>query len=417
MSIATVHYLSMNTRDGNVDIPDPEGPDTVYEDWTGTYTFRSMGVPNTYTVNWGDGSDTETVVMGGAISSMDTSSFETTVPLMFDDPNPYQMAILSDNKTAYVTQPYAGEFNGNPVGRVSIVDLQTKQVLRNIEIPTPWYVWGITVSSDDKFVYVAASESPTADGQVLVIDTKKKKVVAQWDAGEWTSGVTLNSDDSELWVTCRDSGEIIVFDTSNGSVIDTIACGGSPARGVFAEDGGAFIVTLSGFGQVKAYDTADRTELASLDLGGSTTPFGICKNADGSRFAVSLNSTAEVSIIDYATFDELDRVSVDDYPWDIASDNNGYAYVACNNGNVYVVSIDTATIATSEYMGDGASGTVVSPDGDTLYVTCYGWSDCDGYDNEFQLDHQYANPGTYTITVTDQNGQVDVKGTVQVLVD
>ena len=50
-------------------------------------------------------------------------------------------------------------------------------------------------------------------------------------------------------------------------------------------------------------------------------------------------------------------------------------------------------------------------------MTVFGWSDCDGQDTNFDLSHTYATPGTYTITATDKDGQVDVKGTVTVLVD
>jgi len=190
MGIATVHYLSMNARDGVVDIPDEEGTNTVLEDWSGSYTFDNLQVPNVYTVNWGDGSDTEDVVVGGAISRIKTSNFDTDVPFMFNDPNPYDMVILPDNKTAYVTQPQAGEFNGNPVGRISVVDLQTKQVLDEIAIPNPYFVWGITATSDGSKVYVASSElSNDDDDKVFVIDTAKREVVKAITVGLYPSGV------------------------------------------------------------------------------------------------------------------------------------------------------------------------------------------------------------------------------------
>lgn len=417
MGIATVHYLSMNARDGRVAIPDEEGTDTIYEDWNGNYTFSRVSTPNVYTVDWGDGSSTERVVMGGSISAIDTNSYEAVSPLMFADPNPYQMAILSDNKTAFVTQPYAGEFHGNPVGRLSVVDLQTNKVLRNIEIPTPWYVWGIALSPDEKKVYVAASEVPGSDGQVFVVDVKSKKVTKRLDVGSYPSGITVHPDGNSFWVTCIDAGQVWVFSTEDESLITNFnTMFDYPARGVFSDSGDVYYYTCMS-GQVVA---ADATEgnfgefLGNVDTDGGS-PFGIVQH--GGRLAVSMNEDASVAIIDQAPFEELDRVSVGDWPWDIANDGDT-AYVACDgDDSVYILNIGSATLGTSVEVGDGPGGVVLSPDGDTIYVTSYGWSDCDTTDEDFVLSHTYADPGTYTITATDQNGQIDVKGTVQVLID
>jgi hypothetical protein len=84
---------------------------------------------------------------------------------------------------------------------------------------------------------------------------------------------------------------------------------------------------------------------------------------------------------------------------------------------VYYIDINTETIEDFEYVGANANGITIAPNGVYAYVTVFGWSDCDGQDTYFDLSHTYATPGTYTITATDKDGQVDVKGTVTVLVD
>jgi len=392
MGIATVHYLSMNARDGVVDIPDEEGTNTVLEDWSGSYTFDNLQVPNVYTVNWGDGSSTEDVVVGGAISRIKTSDFDTDVPFMFNDPNPYDMVILPDNKTAYVTQPQAGEFNGNPVGRISVVDLQSKQVLDEIAIPNNFIVWGITATSDGSKVYVASSATATDDDdKIFVIDTAKREVVKEITVGLYPSGVTLNPAGTELWVTCTSDSSIYIIDTATDEV-DRF------------------------FGQVGAIQS-DAEDLAAFDFVNVNEPFGIGKNDDGSRLIVASNDSGEVVIIDVDPFEILDTVETDDFPWAIAVDANDVAYVTHGSGDVYFVNINTATLGGSEYVGANANGVAISPNGVYAYVTVFGWSDCDGQDTNFDLSHTYATPGTYTITATDKDGQVDVKGTVTVLVD
>jgi YVTN family beta-propeller protein len=427
MGIATVHYLSMNALDGKVDIPDEEGTNTILEDWSGSYTFDNLQVPNVYTVNWGDSTPTEDVVVGGAISRIKTSNKVVNVPFMFNDPNPYEMAILPDNKTAYVTQPEAGSESGNPVGRISVVNLQSKKVLDEIAIPNNHVVWGITSTSDGSKVYVASSATTTGDDdKVFVIDTSKREVVKEITVGAYPTGLVINPSGTELWVTCASDDSIYIIDTVTDEVdrhLDFPVAGSAPMRGVFSNDGSIFYVTLWELGQVAAI-ASDATTLVGYDnieVGPTAVahdyPFGIAKNAAGTRLAVALNGEAGVVIIDTDPFEIIDLVLTEDYPWAVAVDEDDIAYVTHGNGDVYYIDINTETIEDFEYVGANANGITIAPNGVYAYVTVFGWSDCDGLDTYFDLSHTYATPGTYTITATDADGQVDVKGTVTVLVD
>jgi YVTN family beta-propeller protein len=427
MGIATIHYLSMNARDGVVDIPDEEGTNTVLEDWSGSYTFDNLQVPNVYTVNWGDSTATEDVVVGGALSRIKTSNKVVDVPFMFNDPNPYEMAILPDNKTAYVTQPQAGEQSGNPVGRISVVNLQTKKVLDEIAIPNNYYVWGITATSDGSKVYVASGQTTEGDDdKVFVIDTDKREVIKEITVGAYPTGVVINPAGTELWVTCAEDDSIYIIDTATDEVdrfLEFPVAGSEPMRGVFSNDGSIFYVTLWELGQVAAIDSDATTlvDYTNIEVGPTAVahdyPFGIAKNAAGTRLAVALNGEAGVVIIDTDPFEIIDLVLTEDYPWAIAVDEDDIAYVTHGNGDVYYIDINTETIEDFEYVGANANGITIAPNGVYAYVTVFGWSDCDGQDTYFDLSHTYATPGTYTITATDKDGQVDVKGTVTVLVD
>jgi YVTN family beta-propeller protein len=414
----------MNARDGKVDIPDPEGVDTVLEDWSGSYTFKNLQVPNVYTVNWGDSTSTATEVVGGAISRIKTSNKVVNVPFMFNDPNPNEMAILPDNKTAYVTQPEANVDFGNPVGRVSVLNLETQTIIDDIAIPNNYWVWGITATADGKKVYVASSAAESGDGgaddKVFVIDTKKKKVVKEITVGRYPTGVVINPAGTELWVTCCVDDALYIIDTETDEVdrhLNFPNSGTEPMRGVFSNDGSNFYVTLWGLNKVAkiATNAANLNSFSSVNI---NEPFGIGKNAAGSRLAVASNDDGKVYILGTSPFAILDDIETDDYPWAIAVDENDVAYVTHGSGDVYFVNINTATISSHEYVGDNANGITIAPNGVYAYVTVFGWSDCSAYDGyNFQLNHTYANPGTYTITTTDKDGQVDVKGTVRVLVD
>jgi len=427
MGIATIHYLSMNARDGKVVLPTGTGPQGgILEDWSGSYTFDNLQVPNVYTVNWGDSTPTEDVVVGGAISRIKTSNKAVNVPFLFDDPNPYEMAILPDNKTAYVTQPQAGFVDDNPVGRISVVDLNSKKVLDEIAIPNNYYVWGITANADGSKVYVASSQTSSGnDDRVFVIDTAKREFVKEITVGDYPTGVVINPAGTELWVTCASDDSIYIIDTETDEVdrhLDFPGAGAAPMRGVFSNDGSKFYVTLWGLGRVAAI-ASNASKLVGynyVETGPTVSgdnPFGIAKNAAGTRLAVALNGEGGVVIIATNPFAIVDFVETDDYPWAVAVDASDTAYVTHGNGDVYYININTEAILDYDYVGANANGITIAPNGVYAYVTVFGWSDCDGYDTNFDLSHTYATPGTYTITATDKDGQVDVKGTVRVLVD
>jgi hypothetical protein len=68
MSLATVHYLSMNVRDGRLVFP--ESPT---ETISGTYTFSSLPASTAHTIFWGDTTNTAvTTDADGSVSSAKT---------------------------------------------------------------------------------------------------------------------------------------------------------------------------------------------------------------------------------------------------------------------------------------------------------------------------------------------------------
>ena len=86
MGIATVHYLSMNARDGQVAL-DHAGTD--YEDVEYTYTLASLQPETDYTISWGDGSTDSSVTtdVDGAVSATHT----------YADPDTYTIVVTRDD--------------------------------------------------------------------------------------------------------------------------------------------------------------------------------------------------------------------------------------------------------------------------------------------------------------------------------
>lgn len=86
MGIATVHYLSMNARDGQVAL-DHAGTD--YEDVEYTYELTSLQPDTDYTINWGDGSSDTSITTDADGAASETHTYA--------DPDTYTITVTRDD--------------------------------------------------------------------------------------------------------------------------------------------------------------------------------------------------------------------------------------------------------------------------------------------------------------------------------
>jgi predicted DCC family thiol-disulfide oxidoreductase YuxK len=86
MGIATVHYLSMNAHDGQINL-DHAGTD--YEDVEYTYELTSLQADTDYTISWGDDSSDTSVTTDedGAASATHT----------YADPDDYTIVVTDED--------------------------------------------------------------------------------------------------------------------------------------------------------------------------------------------------------------------------------------------------------------------------------------------------------------------------------
>lgn len=85
MSIATVHYLSMNVRDGGIAL---DHPGTDYEDASYTYELTSLQPDTDYTIDWGDESTSAVTTDGEGLAS---------VTHTYADPGTYEIVVTRDD--------------------------------------------------------------------------------------------------------------------------------------------------------------------------------------------------------------------------------------------------------------------------------------------------------------------------------
>jgi YVTN family beta-propeller protein len=172
----------------------------------------------------------------------------------------------ADGKLAVFTCEFAG--------RVAVVDVASRTLLRTIDMPVRHTHMGpqdIKLSPDGQRFYVADSDQ----GGLWVIDGAATKVIGQIPLAAGTHGIYPSRDASKLYVSNRLAGSVSVLDARTGQVETTWPIrGGSPDMGGVTADGSQLWLSGRYNHEVYVLSTADGHLLARIPVG--TGPHGMC---------------------------------------------------------------------------------------------------------------------------------------------
>jgi YVTN family beta-propeller protein len=353
-------------------------------------------------------------------------------------PQPTAIAFIPDGSSAYVVN--------NMTNNVSVISAAAHAVVGGpISTGAGTTPSDIAISPDGAHAYVTNSATNT----VSVIDTASNTVVGSPISLPVVrpTGIAVTPDGTRVYVanggpfgdSAADS--VSVIDTTTNSVVGSpIPVGDQPAAVAVTPDGTrAYVANGTGAGSVSVIDTATNATIG-LPIAVGMIPRAIAITPDGSRaYVVNTTPTGSVSVIGTASNTVVaPAIPVDSQATRIAISPDGTrAYVTGFNLNRVTV-IDTAAnavVGAPIPTGAGASGIAITPNqgpvaafavspaqaGSASGFDASGSSDPDGtivrYDWDFgdgasladggpTPAHVYANPGTYTasLTVTDNEG-------------
>jgi len=170
-------------------------------------------------------------------------------------------------------------------GRVAVVDLQTHQLIRMVDMPVRNTTMGpqdLRIAPDGSKFYIADSDS---DG-VWVLDKDLQTVTRHIDTGDGAHGLYFSRDASKLYVTNRHEGSISVLDAYTGEKIATwrIPGGGSPDMGNVSADGGQLWLSGRYDSVVYVLNTADGSLIAKIAVGNG--PHGLALMPQPGRYSI-----------------------------------------------------------------------------------------------------------------------------------
>ena len=185
--------------------------------------------------------------------------------------------VTPDGRTAVFTC----EFDG----RVAVVDLVGRRVLRTIDMPTRHTTMGpqdIKLAPDGSVFYIADSQ----EGGVWVLDGAATKVLRVIPTGRGAHGLYLSRDAKRLFVTNRLEGSVSVLDAYTGAVQATWRIGehASPDMGNVTADGTQ--VWLSGRYDHAVYvlSAVDGRLIKQIEVGNG--PHGLCVWPQPGRYSL-----------------------------------------------------------------------------------------------------------------------------------
>jgi DNA-binding beta-propeller fold protein YncE len=169
-------------------------------------------------------------------------------------------------------------------GRVAVVDVASRQLLRIIDMPARHTHMGpqdVKLSPDGQRFYIADSDQ----GGLWVLDGAATRVIGQIPTGAGAHGLYLSRDATRLYVTNRLAGSVSVLDARTGAA-QTVwpVPGGSPDMGGVTADGSQLWLSGRYNNEVYVLSTVDGHLLARIPVGKG--PHGLCVWPQPGRYSL-----------------------------------------------------------------------------------------------------------------------------------
>jgi YVTN family beta-propeller protein len=183
----------------------------------------------------------------------------------------------ADGRTAVFTCEFAG--------RVVVVDVATRRLLRSIDMPVRNTRMGpqdIKLAPDGSVFYIADSDQ----NGLWVLDGAATRVLREIPTGHGAHGLYLSRDATRIFVTNRHSGTVSVLDAYTGVLLTTwpIPGGGSPDMGNVTADGSQLWISGRYHKAVYVLSTTDGHMIHKIDVGNG--PHGLCVWPQPGRYSL-----------------------------------------------------------------------------------------------------------------------------------
>jgi YVTN family beta-propeller protein len=269
-------------------------------------------------------------------------------------------------------------------GDLTVIDTAARQVVATI--PLGKRPRGVRASPDGSTLYVALSGSPMAppgtdesklpppdrkaDG-IGVVDVRQGRLLRVIPAGTDPEQLAVSQDGRWLFVANEDAAQTTVLDVTNGQIVGTIAVGGEPEGVDLRPDGKVVYVTSEEDNQISVIDAIAPRLVTSFAAGPRPRSTGFLP--DSSRAYISAENGAAVIVVDAMTHRPVHTIQLAGEmirPMGVIASGDGKLVFVTTGRGKSVVIIDTATNEPvgAVEVGERPWGIAASPDGKTVFT-------------------------------------------------
>jgi DNA-binding beta-propeller fold protein YncE len=184
----------------------------------------------------------------------------------------------------YTADGRLGVFTCEFAGRVAVVDMATRALVRTIDMPVRHTHMGpqdIKLSPDGSRFYVADSDQ----GSLWVLDGAATEVIGEIRTGRGTHGIYVSRDAKELYVTDREDNSVSVLAADTGAPVAVWTIpNSSPDMGGVTADGSQLWLSGRYSKEVYVLSTADGHLLARIPV--ADGPHGLCVWPQPGRYSI-----------------------------------------------------------------------------------------------------------------------------------
>jgi len=259
----------------------------------------------------------------GSVSVIDLATMQVTRQIDTGASGPRGLGISDDGKLL-VTANKDG-------GNIALIDTASGRLIQHVAIgKNPEFV---RVLGDKAYIsYEPSSKGgpPPKPGEaveeddedeakeparVAVVDLKSRKVVQEVTSGPETEGIEFTPDGKRLVVTNEADNTITVHDLADGKLLKTVPTHelGDRPRGIkVSPDGKTYVSTLE-YGNKFLVLDAEFNPLRTVDTG--STPYGIAFDRAGKHIYVAASKEQKLQVFDAQTYEKVREVQTGERCW------------------------------------------------------------------------------------------------------
>ncbi|MGC4084787.1 MAG: beta-propeller fold lactonase family protein [Vicinamibacterales bacterium] len=289
-------------------------------------------------------------------------------------PPPAPAPVAPPKNVIYVTNERAGT--------LTMINADTLEPFG--ELPLGKRPRGIVATADGTRLYVALSGSPIAgpgvdestlppadkgaDG-IGEVDTTTNRLLRVLRAGSDPEGVAVSKDGAQAFIANEDTGQVSIVHVGDGAVTQSFKVGDEPEGITVAPDGKQVWATSEDAGAVYVIDLASNKVVKSIPVG--ARPRSIAFLPDGSRAYVPAENEANLTVIDAKKLTVIRKIALGDgmRPMGTVVSPDGKTLFVSTGRSKMVLLVDTTMNAVVGQIEAGQRpwGIALSPDGKTLY--------------------------------------------------